>query len=363
VGAAPTGGPASTSASAVAASPRAVTDADFGAIFRALSEKGGHFPSDNYVSNELSFLNVDQAVTAPGRRGGAYVGVGPEQSFTYVGRLQPSIAFVVDIRRENALLHLVYKVLFETSTGRADFAARLCSRSVEGAPGADATVEQIVAFVDRSPVQKDAENALAKQVLARREALGVPGEAGDEKAIREAIRAFAKDGASIRYKMEGSSRRYPSLGELAAQTNDAGQRVSFLADEEVFRSVQRLSRENRLVPVVGNLAGDKTFPAMSKVLAQRGEHVSMVYTSNVEQYVFAPADWKAWRANLAALPLSADALLVRVYFDQGKPHPQQRRGQRTASLAHDARRFLERAEKPGYKSWFDVTTDEALRAR
>ena len=60
-------------------------------------------------------------------RGGVYIGVGPEQNFTYIARLRPSTAFIIDIRRENRSLHLLYKALFEISRDRADFVSRLFS--------------------------------------------------------------------------------------------------------------------------------------------------------------------------------------------------------------------------------------------
>ena len=332
-------------------------------MFVEVSEKAGRFPSDNYVSNESSYLHVDSAVHDASRRGGAYVGVGPEQNFTYIGRLAPSIAFIIDIRRENALLHLVYKVLFETSESRGELLAGLVSREVGGSPGADASLEEVLAFVEKSPRDPAAEKALVRRTLARRDSLGIPAAPGDEKAIRDAVGAFARDGLSARYKMEGSARAYPSLGELAQEKTDDGVRASFLAHEATFRAVKQLQLENRVVAVVGNLAGDKTVRAVGRAVARRGEQISVMYTSNVEQYVFAPADWASWRANVASLPLTPDAIIVRVYFDQGKKHPSERPGHRTVSLVHDARRFLERAESPGYKSWFALTTDDALVPR
>jgi hypothetical protein len=278
------------------------------------------------------------------------------------------IVFVVDIRRENALLHLVYKVLFETTASRAAFVAGLFSRDASeaaSAPGgmATATVEELLAFVEKAPRSPSQEARLVEATLARQRALGIPREPDDEKAIREAVHAFATQGPAIRYKMEGSSRKYPSLFDLAKEKTDAGERVSFLADEDTFRRIQRLERENRLIPVVGNLAGDKAVRAVGAALRKRGTSVSVVYTSNVEQYVFAPADWRAWRENLASLPLAPNAVLLRVYFDQGKSHPLERPGHRTVSLAHDLGRFLERAQKPGYKSWFEVATDDTLLVR
>src|SRR2546421_13122442 len=60
--------------------------------------------------------------------GGVYIGVGPEQNFTYIVALKPKIAFILDIRRQNMIEHLMYKALFELSFDRSEFLARLFSR-------------------------------------------------------------------------------------------------------------------------------------------------------------------------------------------------------------------------------------------
>ena len=52
----------------------------------------------------------------------------PEQNFTYIAALKPKMAFIIDIRRGNLQLHLMYKALFELSSDRADFIFRLFSR-------------------------------------------------------------------------------------------------------------------------------------------------------------------------------------------------------------------------------------------
>ena len=66
-----------------------------------------------------------------GRRrspGGVYLGVGPEQNFTYIAALKPKMAFIIDIRRGNLHLHLMYKALFELSADRAEFVSRLFTK-------------------------------------------------------------------------------------------------------------------------------------------------------------------------------------------------------------------------------------------
>ena len=70
---------------------------------------------------------------ADARPASAYVGVGPDQNFTYIAALKPRIAFIVDIRRQNMLLHLMYKALIEMSPTREEFLSRLFSRPMPGA--------------------------------------------------------------------------------------------------------------------------------------------------------------------------------------------------------------------------------------
>ena len=57
-----------------------------------------------------------------------YLGVGPEQNFTYIVALRPKLAFIVDIRRGNMNEHLLYKAFIELSADRADFLSRLFAR-------------------------------------------------------------------------------------------------------------------------------------------------------------------------------------------------------------------------------------------
>jgi len=93
--------------------PHALDDRAFWALSESLSEPPGSFPlSDNLVSNEPRLAENARWIQA---RGGVYIGVGPEQNFTYIARLRPSTAFIIDIRRENRSLHLLYKALFEIS--------------------------------------------------------------------------------------------------------------------------------------------------------------------------------------------------------------------------------------------------------
>jgi hypothetical protein len=111
-----------------AALPSEINDKDFWRMIVDLSEPGGTYPYENFVSNELQYQDVVPALKATTKPGGVYIGVGPEQNFTYTAVLQSKLAFVIDIRRQNMIEHLMYKALIEASNDRADFLSRLFSR-------------------------------------------------------------------------------------------------------------------------------------------------------------------------------------------------------------------------------------------
>src|SRR5262249_7434351 len=92
------------------------------------SESGGAFQSENFLSNETGFEAVIPTLKQKTKPGGIYMGVGPEQNFTYIAAVHPKIAFIIDIRHQNMLEHMIYKALFEMSTNRADFVSKLFSR-------------------------------------------------------------------------------------------------------------------------------------------------------------------------------------------------------------------------------------------
>src|SRR4026208_1625587 len=86
-----------------------------------LSEPEGYFDTDNFISNETSYLHVIPELRSKTKPGFVYMGVGPDQNFSYIAHTQPSLAIIADIRRHNLLEHLLYKALFDLSASRADF--------------------------------------------------------------------------------------------------------------------------------------------------------------------------------------------------------------------------------------------------
>src|SRR5262245_23980367 len=120
------GWPAAPAAEAPkSALPQRISGQDLWKLSTELSEPDGNFRSDNLVSNEMYMQRVIPELVRVAKPGRAYLGVGPEQNFTYIAAVKPAIAFIIDIRRGNLRLHLMYKALFELSADRAEFVSRL----------------------------------------------------------------------------------------------------------------------------------------------------------------------------------------------------------------------------------------------
>ena len=108
--------------------PEKLTDAEFWKIISDFSEPNGYFRSDNLLSNEIWYQYVIPELTRIAKPSRLYLGVGPEQNFAYIVALTPKMVFIVDVRRGNLHLHLMYKALFELSKDRAEFVSRLFSK-------------------------------------------------------------------------------------------------------------------------------------------------------------------------------------------------------------------------------------------
>src|SRR5687767_431502 len=125
----------------------ALSDSTFARLVARLSESGGYFDSDNLLSNEASYLHVLGRMRALGVTGGAYLGVGPDQNFSYMAQVRPRIAFMIDIRRDNLLQQLMFKSIFTRARNRAEYLALLFGRPLpRDSQRFDAsTIEELVA--------------------------------------------------------------------------------------------------------------------------------------------------------------------------------------------------------------------------
>jgi hypothetical protein len=298
--------------------PERLSDHEFWRLTEDLSEPSGYFRSDNLLSNEQVFARVIPDLVSVAKPGGVYLGVGPEQNFTYIAALKPKIAFIIDIRRGNLLLHLMYKALFEVSPDRADFLARLFTRKrPEGLTASSTAVDLFQAYWDApaGPEEMYQENLhAALEVLTKKHSL--PLSSDDVSGLDAIYKAFYVAGPAITWSTNagggfGRGGRGVSYATLMTQVDREGEGLSYLASEDKYLLVKGLELRNLIVPVVGDFGGPKAIRAVGSYLKQRAAMVTAFYLSNVEQYLRQDGKTTAFCRNVATLPLEESSVFIR----------------------------------------------------
>ena len=305
--------------------PSRLSDQEFWKLSSESSEPNGYFRSDNLLSNETGFQYVIPDLIRTTKPGRVYMGVGPEQNFTYIVATKPSMVFIVDVRRGNFDLQLMYKALFELSADRAEFVSRLFSKKRPEGLDAKSTATEI--FGKFWNVETGARALFVENLAAITDDLskkhGFSLSPDDLRDIGYVYDAFYQFGPRIQYSSTGSfgAAFQPNFSDLMTGTDLAGMARSFLATEENFRFMKDLEARNVLVPVVGNFAGSKAIRAVGQYLKEKGATVSAFYLSNVEQYLRQDGIWNDFCANVATLPLDDSSTFIRSVRRTGDAAP------------------------------------------
>jgi hypothetical protein len=311
-----------------AAAPTELTDRQFWNLSRDSSEVDGVFRSDNLLSNETSFQYIIPDLLKTAKPGRVYLGVGPEQNFTYIAALKPAMAIIIDIRHGNLDVHLMYKALFELSKDRAEFVSRLFSRKRPSGLTTTSTARDIFsAYVTAEGSKSSYEENLKaiEDVLVKKH--GFPLTAGDLDGIRWAFGNYYQFGPSIHYNSSLSASVPPAIvgaiggnrggnngatyANLMVADDGNGQNRSFLATEENFAFVKDLEARNLVVPVVGDFGGDTAIRAVARYLKSVDAMVSAFYLSNVEQFLLQDGKWDTFCSSVATLPLDETSSFIR----------------------------------------------------
>jgi hypothetical protein len=339
--------------------PERLDDSTFWSMVNDLSEPGGYFHSDNFVSNELGFQYVIDDMLAAVGGGGVYVGVGPDQNFTYVAALRPQIAFIVDIRRQNMLQHLMYKALIEMSSDRADFLARLFARSWIVSPPDGLEADSLFTLLGDLPRDSAVYLDNLSSVFDRLTRVhGFSLDSEDSVSLRYVYSAFFTAGAGLTYSsnsMRGfGSRGMPSYRMLMTATDQDGLNRSYLGSDAAFAALKDLQHRNLIVPLTGDFAGPHALRAVGEWLRRHKATVDVFYVSNVEQYLFQQTDaWRQFYMNVSTMPLEKRALFIRSVSNRGwrrNQHPYAR----SSSVTSGIRDQLSMFRKGELHSYADV---------
>jgi len=348
---APAGGAASPASSSLGSSSLA-------SLVERLSEPNGDFDTDNLISNESSYLHVIPALEQAGVTGGVYIGVGPDQNFSYIARIRPNAAFIIDIRRDNLLLHLLFKAIFAASRNRMEYLSILTGRPAPDRLDSwrDASIEKIVAYLDMAEPASPAWNSADLDRLhASIKATGIPVSAADLATIDRFRRAFVQSGLGLQFQSTGRAARdyYPTYRDLLLETDRRGRKQCYLASEDDFQFVKALEARDGLVPVVGNLSGPHALAAIGQEVTRRGEKVSAFYVSNIENYLFRDGTFPRFADNVKKLPRSDKSVIIRSLFG-GMSLPESVPGYYSTSAIQTINEFVANCGSARCRSYYEL---------
>ena len=323
-------------------------DRSISKVVADLSEPDAGKAADNLLTNEDSFARVAGDLDRLAPSGGVMMGVGPDQNFTFMAHTRPSLAFIVDFRRRNALLHFVHKALLAMATDRVGYLARLTARSPRSL-AADPTIDQLIdAF---GGVEMD--RAFLEATIARVESylrpLGLV-EDGEWPEIAKMQAKLTGPGLNARFL---ALPMYPTFQRLIRAHDWQNQPAHFLARDDWYQTLRDAQLGDRVIPITGDFAGTHALKALGDWLRHRGLALAVFYASDVEFFLLRSGRFDAYAANLDHLPWHKGAVLIRTSTRE-IPHPERHPGDSSTTILRPVGPFLEAANAGRIKSVADL---------
>jgi hypothetical protein len=339
----------------------------FAALSARLSEPGGYFDSDNLISNETSYLHVLDKIREIGVSGGVYIGVGPDQSFTYIAKIRPRLAIMIDIRRDNLLQHLLFKALFGRARNRIEYLCLFFGKPFPRSRGWEQRgVKDLLDYIDNTPSDAKLFEKTVKDVRADIQKFGITLSSSDLEAVARVQRAFYSAGLDIRYSSHHRPPRsiYPSYRDLLLERDLSGQLNNYFNSEDEFQFLKRFEAQDLVVPVVGDLSGPQAMKAIGKYIAEIREQVSAFYVSNVEFYLQRQGTFEKFIENVKSLPVNNRSVIIRSYFNYGGPrHPQAEGDHFSTQLLQKIEDLIKLCDGGGCEAYSDIVTRDSIVLR
>ena len=343
---------------------------DFAQLNARLSERAGYFGSDNLVSNELSYQHVLGKLEKMNVRGGVYLGVGPDQNYTYMAQIKPKLAIMIDIRRDAMLQHLLFKALCMMSRNRVEYLSLLFARPLpkDFKKWQDRPIRDLVDYFDRTPLDEKIAEKTRQEVQKRLSGLGLGLSPRDLETIDEIYHAFSTDCLEVRYTIRDrpTGRFFPAYRDILLEKDLDGRYRNYLAGEESFQVIKEMHDQNRIITITGDLSGPKAVKAVGEFLKEIGEKVSAFYVSNVEFYLWRQDSMNRWVENLKALPIDERSVIIRSYFNYAyytSVHPQTIDNYFSVQILQTIDSLIKDYEQGGYGSYYELSTRRSMELK
>lgn len=339
----------------------------YAALVDTLSEPGGFFDSDNIVSNEAGYLHVKHALKRLGVEGGVYIGVGPDQNFTYIAQVRPRYAFILDIRRDNLVEHLLYKAVFALAESRAEFLSILFSKPLSRAGFDDGppTIEALVTYFDRTDGEEELFRRNLERIRAQISSFKVLSAERDTRRVSELYRSFFERHLDLRWEYRSNGDR--GISFITYRTFLLGRDLegaygNFLASDEDYRFIRDMQSRNAIIPVTGDFAGGHALRAIGDFVRDRGDRISAFYLSNVEYYLQPDGRLDEFAANVRYLPTDGRSVLIRAFVNlRQRAHPLRVEQNLMTTVLQYTRSFSQLFADGAYRSYLDLGVKDYMQ--
>ncbi len=343
---------------------------EFAQLVERLSEKAGYFGSDNLISNELSYQHVLGRLQKNSVTGGVYLGVGPDQNYTYMAQIKPRLAIMTDIRRDAMLQHLLYKALFMMSRNRVEYLSFLFARPLpkDFKKWNDRPIRDLVDYFDRTPLDQKLADKLKDEVHKKLATFGMTLSQRDLETIDEVHHAFYTDCMEVRYTIRDrpTGRFFPAYRDILLEKDLDGRHRNYFASEADFQVIKGMHDRNLIIPITADLSGQKGVKAVGDFLKEVGEKVSAYYVSNVEFYLWRYDTMPRFVENLKTLPIDEKSVIIRSYFNYAyytNVHPQTIENYFSVQILQTIDSMLKDYGASGYDSYYDLATRRSLELK
>lgn len=302
----------------------------------AAAEPGSAYGLDCFVTSEVGH-NELLARCCPVKPGGAYIGVGPCQNFTYIGAMRPSHAVIIDARLDNLIEHLIFKLAFEAAATPREYLAFLFSREIPAVSSEE--VSALLAAFDNAATSLDLFEMNCEALLGElRDRWQLPD--GMIARARHIYGEFHRRGLTITSVSEEQLKTLdyiPDLRTVISSRAYTGENFHYLASAERYSYVRDLQVSDRVVLALGNITDSSSAGLLNELLSEVGVEMRVLYLSNMEEfllhrYEIAQSGISArpnpaglltggWKADydklirtLDAIRSSPDCLLIRHFF-------------------------------------------------
>ncbi len=316
---------------------QAPSPSKYGAILAELSDRETGPAADNFVSNEDSYPRVTSEIARTVPPNTAYLGVGPDQNFTFIAHARPSLAVIVDYRKRNQLLHLLHKALFTLSENRVEYLSLLTARKPQVAN--DASAEGLVTAFTKVEFDRTQLEVASRRITEFLRPLSILSDA-DWPTLQTIHARLAGPGMNARFL---ALTMYPTFGKMIATPSRDNKSAHFLADERLYQVVRNTHRHDAILPLIGDFANGPCLTKLADFLRKSRQEIGLFYISDVEFFLLRAGKFANYIQNLERLPWARNAQIIRTSTREIN-HPERVKGDSSTTIIRPFADFLAHAK-------------------